>query len=99
MPYSTGEGQSYPPGLPESLFASLPSLTVGHGCGSWVDQVAFYLVASPLVVLALCQMWHWARSSGRAALPPSTIISLVRLMEEIVSNYPIEGPIMRLAIS
>lgn len=34
-----------------------------------------------------------------AALPPSTIISLVRLMEEIVSNYPIEGPIMRLAIS
>lgn len=54
---------------------------------------------SPLVVLALCQMWHQARGSGRAALPPSTIISLVRLMEELVSNYPIEGPIMRLAIS
>lgn len=26
----------------------------------------------------------------------STIISLVRLMDEIVSNYPVEGPIMRL---
>lgn len=26
----------------------------------------------------------------------STIISLVRLMEEIVSNYPVEGPIMLL---
>jgi hypothetical protein len=36
-----------------------------------------------------------ARSSG-SARPLSTIISLVRLMDKIVSNYPVEGPIMRL---
>lgn len=31
-------------------------------------------------------------------LPPllSTIISLVRLMDKIVSNYPVEAPIMQL---
>lgn len=35
---------------------------------------------------------------GAAPLLPSAVISLVRLMDEVASNYPVEGPIMRLTL-
>ena len=36
---------------------------------------------------------------GSSPLLLSMIISLVRLMDKIVSNYPVEGPIMRLTFA
>lgn len=36
---------------------------------------------------------------GAAPPPTPTMISLVRLMDEIVSNHPVEGPITRLTFA
>lgn len=55
----------------------------------------FYLVdALSIFALTRCPSLHAALGLIPSLL--STIISLVRLMEEIVSNYPVEGPIMLL---
>lgn len=48
------------------------------------------------VGVCLNQTPLFLRSSGASPLLLSTVISLVRLMGEIVSNYPVEDPITRL---
>lgn len=48
------------------------------------------------IALALTRGPSSRSALGSSPLLLSTIISLVRLMDEIVSNYPVEGPIMRL---
>lgn len=86
-----------PPGLPLVPFPSLaPSLqwvgTVGCDSGSRLP----FLPGGRGPRIRFNQMPLFAWSPGSSPLLLSTIISLVRLMEEIVSNYPVEGPIMRL---